>query len=53
MPGYCQKDKMEPHYQVIKTGNISDEDLSVGCDLYCQYGIGELKNKSVISVHTI
>jgi len=53
MLGYCQKDKMEAHYQVIKTGNISDEDLSIGCDLYCQYGNGDLKNKSVTSVHTV
>ena len=34
-------------------GNISDEDLSIGCDLYCQYGNGDLKNKSVTSVHTV
>ena len=34
-------------------GNITDEDLSAGCELYCQYGNGDLKNKSVISVHTM
>ena len=53
MLGYCQKDKMEPHYQLIQHGDISDEDLSLGCDLFLQYGQGDLKNKSVISVHTI
>ena len=48
---YCQKDNMEPHYQFIKTANISDGNLSVGCDLlYCPYGNGE--EKSVVSVHT-
>ena len=45
MLGYGQEDKMEPHYQVMNTGDISDEDLSIGCDLYCQYGNGD--------VHTI
>ena len=52
MLGYCETDKMEPHYRVIQTGNITDEDLSTG-DLHCQYGNSDLKNKSVISVHTI
>ena len=51
--GYCQKDMHERHYLMFKTGNISDEDLAEGCDLYCQFGNGDLKNKSVISVHTI
>lgn len=51
--GYCQKDMLERHYEAFKTNDISDEDLAHGCDLFCQYGNGDLKNKSVISIHTI
>ena len=35
------------------TDNISDEDMAHGCDLYCHYGTGDLKNKAVISVNTV
>ena len=51
--GYCQKDMHESHYRVLKTDNISDEDLAHGCGLYCQFGNGDLKNKSIISANTI
>ena len=41
----CMREK---HCEVIvKSGEITDEDLSVGCDLYCRLGAGDLKNKAV------
>lgn len=51
--GYCQKDMHEKHYCTFKSNNITDEDLAFGCDLYCLFGNGDLKNKSVVSTHTI
>ena len=46
--GYCQQDMHEEDYRVFIV-----EDLAQGCDLYCQFGDGNLNNKSVINVHTI
>ena len=53
MLGYCQKDKCEPHWRCFKTADITDEDLTVGCDLFLQYGQGDLKNKAIISEATV
>lgn len=53
MLGYCQKDMHEKHYYKYMSAGINDEDLAAGCDLYCHMGNGDLKNKAVISVHTL
>ena len=53
MLGYCQKDKCEPHWRSFRIADISDGDLSVGCDLLLQYGQGNLKNKAIISEATV
>ena len=53
MLGYCQKDKFEKHLQAIKSGDITDDGLSVRRELFCHYGNGDWKNKAIISVSTI
>ena len=35
---------------MIKSGDITDDDLSVRYDLFCPYGNGE--NKAIVSVNT-
>ena len=50
MLGNCQKDKFEKHLQAIKSGDITDDGLSVRRELFCHYGNGDLKNKAIISV---
>ncbi|DBA66148.1 TPA: hypothetical protein ACH3X2_002623 [Trebouxia sp. C0005] len=51
MLGYCQKHKLKKHFQVIKSGDITDDDLSVHCEVFCCYGNGDLKTKAIISVN--
>ena len=45
--------KFEKHFQVINSGDTTDEDLSVRCDVFCHYDNGDLKSKAIISVNTI
>ncbi|DBA88662.1 TPA: hypothetical protein ACH3X2_000299 [Trebouxia sp. C0005] len=45
MLGYCQKHKLKKHFQVIKSGDITNDDLSVHCEVFCCYGNGDLKTK--------
>ena len=53
MLGYCSKDKFQPHYETISTGEIDDRDMELGANRDCQYGAGDLKKKSVISGWTL
>lgn len=38
MLGYCSKDRLHDHYETIMVGDITDHDMELGSDRYCQWG---------------
>ena len=53
MLGYCSKDKFQPYYETISTGEIDDKDMELGADHDYQYGACDLEKNSVISGWTL
>ncbi|DBA66282.1 TPA: hypothetical protein ACH3X2_002537 [Trebouxia sp. C0005] len=51
--GIVRRAKFEKYFQVIKSGDITDEGLSVCCEVFATMALVKLENKAIISVSTI